>query len=265
MTLKSLEDFDKDNAAKRERLLKDHAIAHALPTNGKLVTWIGEGGWEKDGNTRKPDVARSIDVAPWIVHGPFRGAEHVAYKAPDSLYGDKGEHDSSKPRAEFVSRYFAAVLDAFEPFTVSTLAIKGRYASHLPETFDYRANKDYADAKELARGLYEVTVSSGAGYTSAKLAFFANVPDVGPLQVSFDVDRPYGAGFQTHKLHARCSSDRHGIPRNWNFPSASEFKAVNMWKRANSDRNQYGVPSGYTLEWLFATREDMERAIGARK
>lgn len=263
--MKSLEEFDKENEAKRARLLKDHAVAHALPTTGVVVAWTGEGGWESDGNTRKPDVEKSVGISPWIIHSPFRGAEHVAYKAPDgSKFDGGGEHVSSPHRKEFVRKYFAALLDTYAPCMLDMLAVKDpkRYASHVPSSFDYKAHRDYTNANEIARGLYEITVSTGKGYSSASLAFYVNVDGVGPVKISFTLDRDFPVWKLLPRAHYRGSYDN-AEPDSWTFPPLSQTGAVNMWKRSNCDRNQYGQPSGWTLEHLFATRADMERALAA--
>lgn len=259
--LTSLEEFDRRNAEERAQLERELALAHALPTVGRIVTWTGENGWESDGNTRKPDVERSIELAPWIVHGPFRGSRHVAFKAPDSLCGEKGEHVSSQHRKEFVRRYFAALLDTFEPYLVDTIAVKGTYASYVPETWDYEAHKDYADACEIARGLYGIEVSQH----SAKLVFNTAVPGIGPLKVSFELRDGYSGAFQTHKLNARPHYDsnrENATVARWTFLVAADVEAVHVWCRANVTRTSHGVPDGYTMEWLYDTRDCMERAIG---
>lgn len=258
MTLKSLEQFEKETAAKRAELERHLALAHKLPTNGVMVTWTGEGGWEKDGNTRKPDIERSIELFPYIIHSPFRGAQHVAFKAPDTLTGEGGEHVSSQHRTAFVHRYLQTLLKACEPFMVETLAVRGTYASLVPETFNYKAHKDYSDAAELARGLYEVEVSEH----SAKVSWYINTSATGPMQISFDL---WGGSFGCYRLHARGirSSDyeRSTVAR-WEFPSCDEVGAVHVFKRANTTRTTHGVPDGYTMEWLFDSTDAMLTAIG---
>lgn len=259
--MNSLEEFDRKNAAARAKLERELKLAHQLPTGGVTVTWIGEDGWKSDGNTRKPDIERTIDVAPWIIHDSFRGAAHVAYKAPDSLAGGKGEHVSSKHRSEFVRKYLRAVLDTYAPYVIDTVAVKGAYASYMPETFDWESHKDYADGREVNRGLYEIEASQGNGYSSAKLSFYARTDATGPVQVSFDLHQD----FQTHRMQARAHYDNdmhNAVPVRWSFPTLSDIGAVCVWKRSNGDRNRHGQPSGYTMEWLFDTREAMETAIG---
>jgi hypothetical protein len=258
--MESLEQFEKNVQAKRERLLKDISLAKALPTANKTITWTGENGWEADGNTRKPDVERTIEIAPYIVYTPFRGHEHVAFRAPDSYDGIKGEHVSSKYRTSFVKQYLNELLNVCEPFIIPSIATRGTYAGTHAATYDYKANRDYKDAVEVARGFYEITVSNGSGYTSATLYFYIHTEATGTVEISFDISRD----FATWKLQARAQydNDRHNaVPARWNFPSLSDVGAVNLFKRANADRNSYGQPSGYTLEWLFDSREAMEKAI----
>lgn len=271
MTLKSLDQFDKEIAAKRARLEKEIALAHALPTVGKTVTWIGENGWEKDGNTRKPDVEHTIDLAPYIIHSPFRGAEHVAFRAPDSLAGDKGEHVSSKHRPDFVRRYLLALLDACEPHMIDTVAIQGRYCSNVPETFDWMADKDYKDACEVSRGLFELETYYHAGphrgCSGAKLLWYIRTDATGPCKISFDLH----GGFGTYKAFPRpCMTSDHpnAGPAFWTFPKPSDIGAVHLWRRASGEDCYSGgsrVPWGYTCQWLYATRDKLETFLNLRE
>ena len=259
--MKTLEQFDKEIAAKRKRLEKDHALVHALPTTGKSITWTGEGGW--DGNTRKPDVTRTIELAPWLVHSPFRGAEQVTFRAPDSLPGDQGEHVSSPHRAEFVRRYFLAVLDAFEPYIINTVAIKGRYASYVPESYDWENDRNYKDAVAIERGLFQLEKSISYGqnsYQTSKLEFYVCTDAIGPLQVSFDI-----SDFPTHKAaprpRRRTDNPESGIV-SWDVPLPSSIGAAHVWRRGGADRSSGGAPWSYTLEWLFDSREALLTLLG---
>lgn len=256
--MQTIEQFEAEIAKKRERLLKDIDLVKALPTQGQAVTWIGEGGFEQGGNTRKPDITRTVDLLPYIVHSPFRGHEHVAFQVPN----DKtGEYQYSKHRKEFASKYLLALLDACEPYIIDTVAVRGTYASLMPSDYDYKANRDYKDAVEVSRGKFEVQISTGTGYTSASLVFYIHTQDAGTVQVSVSVDKD----FATYKLlpRAHYSGDHHNaVIASWSFPNLSDVGAVNVFKRSNVDRNSYGQPSGYTLEWLFDSREKMLVAIG---
>jgi len=272
MTLKSLEEFDRDNAAQRARLEKEHAMVRQLPTHGKIIDWTGEGGWEKDGNTRKPPVQRSIDVVPCIVHSPFRGAEHMAYKAPDSLA--KGEHISSEYRAEFVRRYFMAVLEAYRPFRVDTLAIKGRYASMVRDGWDWENNEDHKDDTVLARGEFVVDVSVAVGehsYSTAELEFYAVVPELGPLMVSFALtDYGYGyhrSAFDCRKLYpwpqyekSRGHHRDDARIRSWTSAEVSAIRgAQHKFQRSGDGSGQ--TAKNWHVEWLFADEETLLAAL----
>jgi hypothetical protein len=260
MSLQSIEDFEKEIAAKRELLRKQHNMLRLLPTTGKTVTWIGEGGWEKDGNTRKPDVERTIDIAPHIIHSKFRDAEHFAYKAPDSVAGETGEHVSSKHRPEFVRKYFLAVLDAYAPFMQDIVALRGTYASYVPDSWDWQKSRDYQDAEEVARGRFEVKATLAKGFTNCELSFYVVLPEIGPAQISFDLMK-YGyssAAFETHKLmaqpHYTSNSERATVDQ-WSYPAKYDIGAEEMLRRSTDGSSHR--PQGMTLEWLFATREDV--------
>jgi len=257
--MRTLEEFDREVAAKRARLEKDHALARALPTAGRTVTWLGENGWQADGRTRNPDIERSTEIAPWIIHSPFRGAERIAFRAPDSLAGDKGEHVSSQYRTTFVRKYLLAVLDAFEPYMINTVAIRGHYASYVPESFDWKKDKDYKDANEISRGLFVVNTAQNVGpqahYSKAELEFYARLESGQVVNVSFDI----GHSFSAYKLmpQPRYESQAHNArPRGWYV--STDTGAVNVFRRSGGD------DYGYSCEWLFKSRADMERAIGAQ-
>jgi len=266
--MNSIEQFERDVEAKRARLLKDLALAKAALPAPVTVTWVGENGWDNVGKPNPP-IEKSVDVAPWIIHSPFRGAEHIAFKAPDSCAGAHGEHVTSEYREGFVRKYFLAVLDAFEPYIMDTVAIKGTYSSYVPESFDWAASRDYKDARILARGLFEVTTTIGEGYRSAELAFYVRHPTAGPCKISFDLGRSSFERypFKTDHLTPRpiYQGRRHGddtrVPACWDFPELRDVGAAHLSYRGNTERNSHGVPSGYTLEWLFASRESLLAAI----
>jgi hypothetical protein len=133
--MKSLEDFERETAEKRARLLKDLELAKSLPV--PVCEWIGEGGFEPDGNTRKPDEAKRMEIRPYIIHAPFRGAEHVAYKLPS--YGEAGEYQHSKHRPAFRDAFMGALLDAYAPSLIEVVALKGTYASMEHTRWDWKA------------------------------------------------------------------------------------------------------------------------------
>lgn len=263
MALKSLEDFDKEIASKRARLEKDHALAHALPTVGKTITWMGENGWEPDGRTRKPDVERTIELVPWLIHAPFRGCEHVAFRAPDSLGGDKGEHVCSPHRAAFARKYLRAVLDAFEPHLIDTVAVRGGiYASLVPESFAWGEHKDYKDGHEMSRGLFEVQVTRAVGqyrYSSAALSFYTRTETTGPVRITFNLDT--GGQLTTYKLMPRPkyssrNPSENARPIGWETPNYADTDAVFVFRRRGGDEYSY------TCEWLYDSREALETALG---
>lgn len=256
--MQTLEAFDREIAAKRARLEKDHAVAHALPT--ATIEWIGENGWDSKGAPRDP-VTRTLALEPWIIHSSFRGAEHVAYKAPDSVAGDRGEHVSSKYRKEFVHKYLRALLDTYSPFVIDTRAIKGRYTSFVPESFDYKVHKNYADAEELARGCFVVRVDVGSGYRNADLEFYVRIQNVGPAKISFGL----GDSFAYHSLRPVAAYDNvctNAAVVRWHLPRTAELGAEYRFARPGADLNSHGQPSSYSLEWLFSSREIVESAIG---
>lgn len=262
MSIKSLEQFEQETEAKRQRLLKDIELVAKLPTTGKVVNWTGEGGFEQDGNTRKPDVEKSLELLPSLVHSPFRGHEHVAFSFPDG-YQEPGEYQYSKHRKEFVRGYLLAILDACEPYMVETVAVRGTYASLMPADFDYKSHRDYKDATEVSRGLFELESSQGEGYTSLKLSFYFHTEEAGTVEVSINLDKEA----HSYKLVARGHRAGYGDNRNaqiesWSFPSLADTGAVNLFKRANATRTCHGVPTGYTLEWLFDSREKMLAILG---
>lgn len=149
--MKTIEQFEVEVAAKRARLEKDLALIKVLPTVGKTVTWTGENGWDEKGQLNPP-IEKTIEVCPRLVHSPFRGAEHVAYRVPDSIAGDQGENLSSKYRVEFARRYWRALLDTYEPYLIDIVAIKGRYASLVPESYDWKKTRTTPTRKKSHGG-----------------------------------------------------------------------------------------------------------------
>ena len=247
--MKSLAQFEAEVNAERAKLTAKLDLVKLLPK--AVLRWIGEGGFAPDGNTRLPDVGRSIEIIPWIVHDKFRGSEHVTYNVPDSYQG--GEHLSSVHRQKFERDYIKAVLDVYEPYMQDVIAIKGRYASYVPESWDWENDRDYKDAAAIARGLFEVGMTVGAGYTNSDLTFYAMIGD---KSVKVSIKVPF-----VGKLAPSPRRNQSAAITNWVFPETSKVEAENVFKRASVDRNSHGQPSGYELEWLFSSREILERQL----
>lgn len=256
----AMEQLEREFAAKRAKLERELALAAKLPTNGRSIHWIGENGWDEKGAPRNP-IGKECELLPWIFHSPtaYETAQHVAYKAPDShpWTNGTGEHTSSKFRADFVKQYIRAVLNAYAPFEVDIIAVKGRYSSHFPAGFEYSQHRDYADAKELARGRCKVTVTTSIRFTSTDLEIYADVPDAGPVKVS--ISNPP----QSHALSARprgVHSYRNGPVYRVDSWIAPEKPAgcVNVFSRGSGDYSN----TSRTLEYLFDSVASALTALG---
>ena len=244
--IESLEQFDKAMEQKRAKLARNISNAKLLPTAGQRITWIGENGWDNEGKPRDP-VSKSIEIVPWIMHDStaYNAAEHVAYN-----FGD-GEHVSSKYRADYCRKYLTALLDACEPVMLETVATRGTYASYFPSTFDYAANRNYKDAIETARGLYEVDITVGVGhngFSSAALSFYVSQPV--PYKVSIDLSResfPHKLAPRPRYTTGRSEAfGRDVAPATWDMPDKAG--ASEVFKRRGPDGYSY------TIQYLFATR-----------
>lgn len=274
-TIKSLEELDREHAAKRARLERDHALASALPTGATVVEWTGEAGWDHEG-TSLPPVAKSVPLFPYIIHSrtAYKEAEHVAFKAPDGGTGDlHSEHVSSKyRRPEFTRKYLRALLDACAPCMIETVAVRcneqarSKYSGFFAADFDYKANTegDYEHADETARGLFVIEVSRHTGqhgYSTAELSFHISQPE--RCKVSFDLSRD---SWPTHGLAPvprYTSFDSNAGVADWSFPSPREVGAVEMFKRASADRyDRSQAPYGYTLQYLIPDRETLDKLLG---
>lgn len=100
-------------------------------------------------------------------------------------------------------------------------------------------------------------------FHAANLTFYVRTEATGVLRISIDPQ-----GFDTHKAmpRPRMSSDSaHASVISWSFPSPGDVGAVHCFKRSSADGHQRSVPSGYTLEWLFASREALEKLLGVNE
>lgn len=269
MILSALDEFDRHVAARRLRLEKDLTLVRALPTTGVMVEWIGENGWDSQGKDREP-VAKSIELCPHLVYGPtaYRAAEHVGFEAPTPGIRSKGEHVSSKYRAEFARNYLLALLNACEPRMVETVAVHepGSYAGFFPAEFDYRTKtgSSYTNGVESARGYFVVRVGVHTGqssYRTAELEFYVSQPEV--CKVSFALrDNLFPQKLEPCPRYRYASGPHNCTPASWNFTSASQVGAVEIYKRASADWNRHGVSMGYDVEYLLPTRAALLAAIG---
>lgn len=262
---KSLEEFDRETAAKRAELERQLELVKALPTTGRRVTWVGENGWDENGQAREP-IEKSIELVPWIVHGRFRGADHIVFRPPaggaGTGSGEGGEHVSSPYRGEFARRYLAVIVEALEGYVIPTVAIRSaHYASYVWDGYDYRADRDYADARETARGGAVVRVQNHTGehgFTSAKLEFYIiqfAQPRAHVTKVDVELGSHSGLPFPYRLMpQARRSSDhRLAEVASWVIPGKDQVGAVEMFRRSSADRNSHGCARGYTVEYLFPT------------
>src|SRR6185295_1823296 len=110
----TLAEFDAAQAAARAEFLKTANFAALLPTAGVSIAWIGENGYEADGNTRKPPIQKTMEVAPKAIHRTLLyGSRMIQYGIPNS-YGtgmDEPTHDYAY-RREFARKYLTAIVDA---------------------------------------------------------------------------------------------------------------------------------------------------------
>lgn len=270
MNIKSLEEFDRETAAKRAELARALDLTSGLPTVGKFVEWIGENGWDEKGAPREP-IAKRQELKPHILHGPcaYKEAEHVAFS-----FGDGGKHDGggeptgSEYRSAYVRAYLTALLDACEPFMLDVVAWRGQYAGYFHEGFDPSESKrlrpgDYD--KAIARGRYLLDVDTHTGehsYQSASLEFYISRPV--PYKVSIDLARgslyPWKLAAQPRYATQRGRYAENVRPDSWSFPHVPT--AANVFKRASADGGYGSGARGYRLDYLFEKREYIEEALG---
>jgi hypothetical protein len=243
--MQTLEQFERDIAAKRERLLRDLAIVERLPTTGRTFTWTGDGGYESDGMTKKPPAEKSLQLVPWIIHAPFRGCEHVAYRVPLDAERTYGEYHRRMSEG-----YLRAVCDSFVAKSViDILALKGTYHSYVPETFDWAASRDYKDAEEVNRGQCVVRVNTGVGahgFTSTRLEFYVHIEGIGPCEIALEMPT-------AHLLVPRPVVERysHGAPSTvarWDLPPSAGL-SLHQWRRGSGEHRKLS----FGVEYLFET------------
>ncbi len=257
MTLKSIAEFEAQQRKELEEHKAKMSVVAVLPTNGRTVTWVGEGGFESDGNTRKPDLQKTIQLVPYIVHGKFRDSHHVAFKIPGGSQED-GEYPYSQHRAEFRHAYIKSLLDACDPDIVELLAIKGRYASYVPASWDWENDRDYKDAELQDRGEYEIEASAGRGFSSIKLQFYVTT-SLGAVKISIDVeDCPRAHKLSPRPIYNHNVDIERAVITEWKIPETSVTQATHVWRRGSGDSRNDSARA----EYLYANRTDVERALG---
>jgi hypothetical protein len=248
MIIKSMEELEREQTKQREELMKHLAIVQQLPTNGMRVYW------------ESTVEMRSIELLPWIIHSPFRGAEHVTYKIPCSY--DKDGEENYHYRKNMARAYITALVDAYKPVMIDTLAIKGQYASYVPETFDYKASRDYKDAVIVAKGEYVLIASRYIGehsYAQLELEFYVQLPNIGPTKIKLDMSdynppyqlMPIPVGIRTYGENGPVSSvDR------WDVPNDGAARTIHRWLRTD------GNSRSKRIEWLFQHDKALRETLG---
>lgn len=219
--MNALEMLESDYASKRAKIDRDMELARQLPTNGMVVSWVGEGGW--DGNIRLPDVIKTCELHPWVFHSSsyLTQAKHISFKPPDEFEwtNGKGEHPHSKFRKTFELKYFKALLDAFQPFQVGLTACKGKYQGIFPTSFNFLEHKDFADAKTIGHGMCEIYTTRSVGrhgFVSGSFVIHVQLTGVGLIKV--DLELPDAAKLAPHPL---------GIEY---YANSTEIRSVQSWE-----------------------------------
>ena len=239
--MKTLAEFDADMAAQRAEFLHKQELVRLLPTT-------------------------LASIAPYIVHGKtaYKYADHIAYRMPSLAWNVEIAGDRSAVDRIRKLDYFRALLDACAPYVQEIQAVKSAsFLSFFPAKFDWETLRDYRESEATASGEYLITHSD---YRSAELYFYIQ-GDTFPLtRISIDVS---SIAPEARKLSARGRyvNDKFGngtrVPASWTFPNLFDvWGAQYCAKRASADRNSYGVPSSYTMEWLIADRACMLAALG---
>lgn len=262
--MNAIEMLEAEYAIKRAKLLKDMELAKELPTNGVIVTWVGEGGWK--GNSRLPETIKTCELVPWLFHDEayLTKAKYVSFKVPDDFRwtNGKGEHVSSKFRSSFQLKYIKAILDAFQPHQVGLTACKGKYQGVFPTSFNFLEHKDYAEAKTIGHGMCEVHVTQGVGqhsFTSGTFSFHASLPATGLVKV--DVELP---------SYSRLAPIAHGVTR---YANSHDVQSVHSWQLPKLSKPPVaafkfgGGDSGNrssTARYLFSTVDECMDILGIK-
>lgn len=254
--MKALEMLEEEFEKKRAKLLRQMEVAKHLPTNGVIVSWVGEGGWQ--GNEKLPDIIKTCELTPWLFHDKVyaTGAHHILFKAPDSFpwTNGTGESTSSKFRSSFQLKYIEAVLKAFKPYQIGLTACKGRYQNIFPTSFNFLEHKDYADAKTVGHGECEVSVTRCLGehsFTSGTFSFHASLPVIGLVKI--DVELPhYDRLAPVPKQITRYGSS-HVVSAvgSWAFPPISKTPVASFRFGGGDSGNRSS-----TVRYLFSNVDD---------
>jgi hypothetical protein len=262
--MNAIEMLEAEYEVKRTRLMKNMELAKELPTNGVVVSWIGEGGW--NGNDRLPDIIKTCELVPWVFHSScyLTQAKHVSFKAPDSFpwTNGTGEHVSSKFRNSFLLKYIKAILDAVKPYQVGLTACQGRYKGVFPTSFNFLEHKDYADAATIGHGMCEVYVTRALGensFTSGTFSIYVLLPVTGLVKI--DIELP---------SYGRLAPIAHGITQ---YGSSPTVQSVNSWQLPKFTKPPVaafkfgGGDSGNrtsTVRYLFSTVDECMDLLGIK-
>jgi hypothetical protein len=260
--MKTLAQFDAAQAAARLLFLQTCAFADVLPTAGVSIAWIGENGYEADGNTPKPPIEKTMAIEPSSIYDRvLDGCRHISYAIPNSFGQGKDEptHDRVY-RRDFARKYLLAILNAYEPFMVDTVAIRGQYHSLVSELFDFDSDKDHKGSKVVSRGRYAFNATTGSGFSSLELEFHAKIADGTLVEVTIKLEPDFSAW----RLMPHGRGTEHGI-KTWEPVNYMHVGAVHNINRPGAGKNGYGIPDSYRQEWLFADRAKVEEMIGLNK
>jgi hypothetical protein len=260
--MQSIEQFETEVATKRARLERDLALAKVLPTAGRSIDWVGVGEWEE--SERKKGVSKTLQILPYIVHAPFRGAEHVAFKVPAESEGGESPHYGSDAKAyeTFRQLYFADIIAACKDHLLPIVALEGRYKSHQRAGWDYKTNRDYADAKEVAHGLFALNLSRGVGkygFGRNELEFFIST-SLGPVKISMEVTAPKNVDAHPQNCRYEGRDERIASVGSWFATPATTCGAVHLLRYGSGDARKLSFDARY----LFAGLPELCAAMGGK-
>jgi len=262
--MNALEELEKEYLAKKAKIEKQMVIASLLPTNDKIITWIGEDGWDKEGKP-KPPVEKTCSLLPYLFHDPtaYKVAQHIAYKAPDGMKWNngQGESTSSKYRDAFVKQYVLAVIDAFRPFVIQTVAVKGkRYTGHFPTKFDFTKIRDYEDAKELNYGDCEIYTTAGRGehsFISGTFSFYVDIEGIGLMKVDVETPGMFKLAPVAHGVSQYGGNGPVSSVQSWSSPTTLR-KPTNIFSYGGGDNSN----RSHSYKYLFNTMDDALVSLG---